>query len=47
LADFDLALSQPEEAAAHALAQRFGELGLFVELTEGDYIAPDPVNADS
>ncbi|KAH7173245.1 uncharacterized protein B0J16DRAFT_310981 [Fusarium flagelliforme] len=47
LADFDLALSQPEEAAAHALAQRFGELGLFVELTEGDYIAPDPVKADS
>lgn len=47
LADFDLALSQPEEAAAHALAERFDELALFVELTKGDYIAPDPLNENT
>lgn len=36
-ADFGLALTQPSEAQAHTLAERFDELGLFVDVTKGEY----------
>lgn len=40
-ADFKLALTHPDEAEAHTLAQRFSELSFFVDFTEGDYVAPE------
>lgn len=36
LVDFDLALTEPKEAQTHTLAERFTELSLFADLTEGD-----------
>jgi len=38
--DFSLALTDRDNAKAHALAQKFEELSLFEELTNGDYIKP-------
>jgi hypothetical protein len=40
LADFDLALTQPEEAVAHTLAEQFANLGLSGDVTHGDNAAP-------
>lgn len=40
--DFDLALTDPDEAKAHNLAMKFDELALFDEVTSGDYVTLEP-----
>jgi hypothetical protein len=41
LADFELALTDRVEADSGVLAERYSELGLFVDVTQGEYVAPD------
>ena len=46
LADLELGMTDPAEADSRVLADRFDELRLFVDVTQGEYVAPDLSDAE-